>query len=79
MGDTSGIALTLVDQDASALAFCAGTALARCGERLVTISTPVQRLPQALPVGDFDVVISTGIFDYLADGLARRLLAHMAA
>jgi len=76
-GDTRGIHLTLVDQDASALAFCEDHALSPWRERLRTLSLPIQHLPRRLREGGYDVVLSTGLYDYLDDPTARALSAHL--
>ena len=76
-GDTRGIHLTLVDQDASALAFCEDHALAPWRERVRTLSAPIQRLPRLLQEGGYDVVLSTGLYDYLDAPTARALSAHL--
>jgi SAM-dependent methyltransferase len=78
-----GVELTLLDQDPAALAFIdewlpsdsrPSTRLI-CGPvrdalRLVDKHAPGRR-------GQFDLVISTGLFDYLDDAAAGRLLAEM--
>ena len=79
------LAVTFVDQDPAALAFIEGW-LPQANEgshRLVC--APVRGLPELLPQnpgtkdGGFDVVVSTGLFDYLTDADARALLGHMVA
>jgi SAM-dependent methyltransferase len=77
--DAGDVEVTLVDQDPAALAFCRTVSLAPWADRLTTLSLPVTRLAEAVPAGAFDVVLSAGLFDYLDDGPARALLAHMAA
>jgi SAM-dependent methyltransferase len=77
------VAATLFDQDPAALAY----AQARLPQATRTASTlicaPVKRLHELLPVPTngsetrFDVVISTGLFDYLEREPARHLLAHV--
>lgn len=77
------IAPTLFDQDPAALAYAESRLVKATGVSAATICAPVKRIEQALPVTDprdrgrFDVVISTGLFDYLPNELARGLLAHM--
>jgi SAM-dependent methyltransferase len=82
---SSGVRATFVDQDSTALAFVASwlppSALAT--SRLVC--APVRRLAELVPgrgahaLGSFEIVMSTGVFDYLDDASARSLLAQMAA
>jgi hypothetical protein len=74
---------TLFDQDPAALAFVGTWMPSDAAHR--TVCAPVSRLPQVLPApssaddAPFDVVISTGLFDYLPAEPARELLAHMIA
>jgi 2-polyprenyl-3-methyl-5-hydroxy-6-metoxy-1,4-benzoquinol methylase len=74
----ANIDITLVDQDSAALVF-ARRRLLEAGARNVTaLSLPIARLPQAL-VGEWDVVLSAGLFDYLQPSEARGLLAAMTS
>jgi 2-polyprenyl-3-methyl-5-hydroxy-6-metoxy-1,4-benzoquinol methylase len=73
----SGVEVTLVDQDAAALAFCRTVSLSRWAPRLTTLALPIKRLAESLPAGEFDVVISAGLFDYLETGPGRALVAHL--
>ena len=77
------VELTLLDQDRTALAFVDGwlpdslrpaTRLI-CGPVHDALSLVDQHAPGR--PGRFDLVISTGLFDYLDDAAARRLLATM--
>jgi 2-polyprenyl-3-methyl-5-hydroxy-6-metoxy-1,4-benzoquinol methylase len=77
--DTSGIEITLVDQDPAALAYCRTESLRPWLSQLRMLSVPIKRLPAALPEGAFDVVVSAGLFDYLDAQQGRSLLAHLAA
>jgi SAM-dependent methyltransferase len=70
--------VTFVDQDAGALAFVDQWLPADAAARL--LCAPVRRLPDLLAPGEeFDLVISTGLFDYLPDADAAALAAHMCA
>jgi extracellular factor (EF) 3-hydroxypalmitic acid methyl ester biosynthesis protein len=79
------VRLTFVDQDPAALSFVASwlSSSALATSRLVC--APVRRLHELVPgrgahaLGSFDVVISTGLFDYLDAAAARGLIAQMAA
>jgi SAM-dependent methyltransferase len=77
------VAATFVDQDPTALAYVASWLPASAADRCRLVCAPVKRLDEVLPVRPhatsetYDVVISTGLFDYLRDGAARSLLAHM--
>ena len=74
---------TFFDQDPAALAFIRSWLPA--DTPIATICSPVSRLPHVLPAtssshaAPFDVVISTGLFDYLPTEFARELIAHMVA
>ncbi len=76
---------TFFDQDPAALAFVQSRLpkAVRSGAKIVC--APVHRIHQLLPAARpgqppaFDVVISTGLFDYLAPEPARQLLAHMSS
>lgn len=72
--------VTFLDQDPAALAFLAGCLQ---GERLAShrlLCAPVRRLPDVVADDErFDVVIATGLFDYLTDRDAAALLRHMLA
>lgn len=67
---------TFLDQDPAALTFVADRTAAGADHEL--ICTPVRRLADVVPRdAQFDVVISTGLFDYLPDADASVLLSHM--
>ena len=70
--------VTFVDQDPSALAFVDQWLPAGSTARL--LCAPVRKLPDLLaPGAEFDLVISTGLFDYLPDADAAALAAQMYA
>jgi SAM-dependent methyltransferase len=73
----AAIEITLVDQDAAALNFCKTVSLEQWASQLHILHIPVTRLASSLPEGEFDVVISAGLFDYLPTRMAKPLLAHM--
>jgi extracellular factor (EF) 3-hydroxypalmitic acid methyl ester biosynthesis protein len=83
-GARDQLTVTFLDQDPAALAFVSSWLpdIAQTSSRLVC--GPVRRLPELLPAhgpdapDQFDLVISTGLFDYLPDAQARELLAHVA-
>jgi SAM-dependent methyltransferase len=77
--DTADVHFTLVDQDPAALAYCRTTSLARWLPRLSTHCLPIKRLGETVHQGEFDVVLSAGLFDYLDEAPARHLLAHLGA
>jgi len=65
------------DQDAESLKVV-DTAYAKCGIETVHGSV-VDLLAKRLTFTGFDVVYAAGLFDYLSDKLARRLIAAMLA
>ena len=79
------VGATFVDQDPAALSFVDTWLAESINHTFARICAPVRKLPGLLPVaGDldargFDVVLSTGLFDYLPQPAARELLSHMAA
>jgi extracellular factor (EF) 3-hydroxypalmitic acid methyl ester biosynthesis protein len=78
-GDVSGVELTLVDQDAAALAFCRTRSLAPWTSRIETRLGSVVRLDPQLRERRFDLIISAGLFDYLGEAVARNLLDDLAS
>jgi SAM-dependent methyltransferase len=79
------VAATFLDQDPAALAFIEASLPVPTRLTSRTICAPVWQLRELVrPSPDttrapFDVVVSTGLFDYLSDDHARGLLAHMVA
>src|SRR5262249_38740508 len=47
--------------------------------QLKMLCLPIKQVAEAIPEGQYDVVISAGLFDYLEDPIARPLLGHLAA
>ncbi len=76
--DTSRLELLAIDQDAAAIE-ALRRGLASLGPRLQAVSIPITALPGAVGERTFDVALSSGLFDYLDDDSARRLLALMAS
>jgi extracellular factor (EF) 3-hydroxypalmitic acid methyl ester biosynthesis protein len=78
------VAATFVDQDPAALAFVRSWLPAASAARASIVCAPVRWLGEVLAEdadsGQFDVAVSTGLFDYLpADGgrvLLRQIAAH---
>jgi SAM-dependent methyltransferase len=79
--DVSAVEVTLVDQDAAALEFCRTRALVRwlTSARIETRSDSFVKLAEHLRDRRFDVIISTGLFDYLNDPIASHVLTQMAS
>ena len=73
---SAGVAGVFVDQDPAAIAYVEGW-LPDHGS--LTACAPARRLREAVTVDVFDVVISTGLFDYLPRDDARALLRDMTA
>ncbi len=78
LDDPSHVEITLIDQDAAALAFSQTCSLAPWAFQMTFLQRPVTQFTNAVPGQQFDVVISAGLFDYLEVWLAKKLLAHMA-
>jgi len=79
--DVSAVEITLVDQDAAALAFCRTRSLVPwlASARIETRPDSMVKLANHLGGRQFDVIISAGLFDYLSDAIARHVLGHMAS
>jgi extracellular factor (EF) 3-hydroxypalmitic acid methyl ester biosynthesis protein len=73
--------LTALDQDPAAIAYVHSWLEPRPLNQHRLLCAPVKSLPDLLPAeragGAFDVVISTGLFDYLSDTAAQELLGYM--
>lgn len=76
---------TFVDQDPAALSFVASWLSSSALATSRMVCAPARRLQELVPgrgahaIGSFDVVMSTGLFDYLDDSTARSVIAQMAA
>jgi extracellular factor (EF) 3-hydroxypalmitic acid methyl ester biosynthesis protein len=79
VGNAGNIEVTLVDQDPTALEYCRTQSLSGPSSpgRLERHCFPVKNLPAKIPTGEFDLVVSAGLFDYLSDEVAAPLLHHM--
>jgi extracellular factor (EF) 3-hydroxypalmitic acid methyl ester biosynthesis protein len=73
---TGGVAGVLLDQDPAAIAFVERW-LPDNGS--LTVCAPARRVRAVVTVDVFDVVLSTGLFDYLPDDTARALVADLLA
>ena len=71
--------VTIVDQDPAASAYCRTRSLADWPGHVELVCAPIRELPALIAGRSFDVVISAGLFDYLAAPSARALLATLAA
>jgi extracellular factor (EF) 3-hydroxypalmitic acid methyl ester biosynthesis protein len=78
-GDVSRVAITLADQDAAALAFCRGRSLVQWNAQIETVPSSIVKLAGRLAERRFDVVISAGLFDYLNEAVATRVLGQLAS
>lgn len=72
--ELSGIHLTLLDQDAAAIEFAKSHALAAWREHVHAIAAPIKQITEVLPKTEYEVIISTGLFDYLAQDHAAMLI-----
>jgi SAM-dependent methyltransferase len=76
---TSGVQVTLVDQDPAALAFLRGQSLAAWSGELRTLCAPIRQMAALVAGEEFDVIISAGLFDYLDDVTASALIADFTS
>lgn len=72
-----GMQLTLLDQDAAAIAFAKNHALAAWREHIHAVTAPIKHITAVLPEAEYDVIISAGLFDYLSDDLAAMLIRYL--
>lgn len=69
--------IVLLDQDPAAIAFCEHRVFpGRSNIRY--INHPIGKVTNLDLGGQFDLIIVSGLFDYLADDPARALLAHLS-
>jgi len=76
--DISNISITLLDQDPAALAFAETVNLHKWSDQVVTICAPIKNLTQTIDVEDFDIVISSGLFDYLDHETGSAMLSYLS-
>lgn len=79
---TGRIRLAAIDQDPAAIAFTGSWLPAQARDPVGLLCAPIHRLPELVPYpaqaeARFDLVLSTGLFDYLDDESATALLNHM--
>lgn len=72
------VAVTILDQDSAAIAYCKTQSLRDWPGQVRLVDAPIRDLPRILAGDQFDVIISAGLFDYLEDADARRLLTELA-
>jgi extracellular factor (EF) 3-hydroxypalmitic acid methyl ester biosynthesis protein len=81
-GPDADVRITLIDQDACAVEYVRRQALARWSGRVEAVSLPIARVGELVRDRRFDVVISSGLFDYLdqptATGYAHLLFECLA-
>jgi SAM-dependent methyltransferase len=71
------VELALIDHDPAALAYCETASLAPWRDRLALLHMPISTVWVGLQ-GEYDVVLSSCLFDFLPDSAARALLAAMS-
>ena len=71
--------ITLIDQDPAALHYARNTNLLPYASQIETVCVPVKSLAPVLSGRKFDLVICSGLFDYLADLEATFLLHTLAS
>ena len=77
--DDSKVEITLLEQDAAAVEYCRTVSLSQWISQLTIHCDPVDRLCEAVAGRKFDVVISSGLFDYLDNKQAGQFLVDMLA
>lgn len=77
-GNTDDISITLLDQDPAALAFAELVNLKDWKSNITTICAPIKYLSTSLPDERYDVIISSGLFDYLDHDTGSAMLAFLA-
>ena len=75
--ETKGVAITLVDQDAAAVAYCRERSLARWRDQVTFLCAPIRSVSDLLGGQRFDLVLSAGLFDYLDDPAAKALVERL--
>lgn len=73
------VKITLLDQDPSALAFAEHETLSNYVTNMTFICEPIKLLPKVLPEEKFDVIISSGLFDYLPHKIGSSMLATLTS
>jgi SAM-dependent methyltransferase len=76
---TQGVRVTLVDQDPAALDYARAVNLAPFVPQLETVCTPIRGLATVLSDRKFDMIVCSGLFDYLNEIQAGFLLAGLVA
>lgn len=77
--DISNISITLLDQDPAALAFAELINLKNWSENISTICAPIKHLKTVLANEEYDVIISSGLFDYLNHETGSDMLAFLSS
>jgi extracellular factor (EF) 3-hydroxypalmitic acid methyl ester biosynthesis protein len=76
--DVSTVSVTLLDQDPAALAFAETVNLAKWPDQIETICAPIKNLTKTIKVDDYDVIISSGLFDYLDHETGSGVLNYLS-
>lgn len=72
------VSLTLMDQDPAALAFAEQRNLKEFPDNVSTICAPIKHIHKVI-TDDYDVIISSGLFDYLDQQTSSSMLAFFAS
>jgi extracellular factor (EF) 3-hydroxypalmitic acid methyl ester biosynthesis protein len=75
--DLNGMFITLLDQDAAAIEYVKSHALAAWGSYIQAINAPIKHITGVPLRNDYDVIISTGLFDYLSRDYATMLIHYL--
>jgi extracellular factor (EF) 3-hydroxypalmitic acid methyl ester biosynthesis protein len=75
----SNVEVSIVDQDASAIAFCRTRSLAPWLAQVSTHCLPIRQLGDRFREGPFDLIVCAGLLDYLPDAAAAALLLQLSS
>lgn len=79
IGTTSGVEITLVDQDPSAINFSLNCQLMEWKDIINAVNIPISKVKKHFTsdTSSFDVIISAGLFDYLNTKTSSNLINHL--
>lgn len=75
---TEDVEITLLDQDPAALAFAKSINLHAWPDQVTSICEPIKHLSSVVPDTQYDVIISSGLFDYLDHEAGSSILSFLS-